>query len=46
MATYAEGEHIVQLPIEQEMRQSFVDYAMSVIVARALPAVVVPRNGR
>src|ERR1051325_7232994 len=24
-------------PIEQEMRRSFLDYAMSVIVARALP---------
>ncbi|HET6399598.1 MAG TPA: DNA gyrase subunit A [Candidatus Thermoplasmatota archaeon] len=28
---------IVARPIEQEMRQSFLDYAMSVIVSRALP---------
>jgi DNA gyrase subunit A len=28
---------VAHRPVEQEMRQSFLDYAMSVIVARALP---------
>ncbi|QCE33757.1 DNA gyrase subunit A [Acetobacteraceae bacterium] len=30
---------IVEIPIEQEMRSSYLDYAMSVIVSRALPDV-------
>lgn len=30
---------IMQTPIEEEMRKSYLDYAMSVIVARALPDV-------
>src|SRR5688500_8041446 len=29
--------HVLPISIEQEMRSSFMDYAMSVIVARALP---------
>ena len=29
--------NITPISIEQEMRNSFMDYAMSVIVARALP---------
>ncbi len=32
-------EQIVNQPIEEEMRASFLDYAMSVIVSRALPDV-------
>ncbi|HIJ74499.1 MAG TPA: DNA gyrase subunit A [Candidatus Hydrogenedentes bacterium] len=32
-------EHIVPVPIEQEMRTSWLDYSMSVIVSRALPDV-------
>ena len=33
------GEQIVDIAIEDEMRSSYLDYAMSVIVARALPDV-------
>jgi len=33
------GERIIQAPIEDEMKDSYIDYAMSVIVARALPDV-------
>lgn len=33
------GGHIVPVKIEDEMRRSYIDYAMSVIVARALPDV-------
>ena len=36
---YALGEKIIQVPIEDEMRDSYIDYAMSVIVGRALPDV-------
>ncbi len=36
---YAMGEKVVQIPIEDEMRDSYIDYAMSVIVGRALPDV-------
>src|SRR3989344_5947723 len=35
----ATAEHIRPRAIEQEMRESYLDYAMSVIVARALPDV-------
>lgn len=35
----AENERIVEVNISQEMRTSFLDYAMSVIVSRALPDV-------
>ncbi|MBI4281634.1 DNA gyrase subunit A, partial [Candidatus Uhrbacteria bacterium] len=31
--------HVVPRPLVQEMRESYIDYAMSVIVARALPDV-------
>ncbi len=31
------GQNVTPIDIEQEMRSSFMDYAMSVIVARALP---------
>jgi len=33
------GEHIEDLPIEEEMRESYLTYAMSTIVDRALPDV-------
>lgn len=36
---YAMNEKIVPIPIEDEMRDSYIDYAMSVIVGRALPDV-------
>ncbi len=36
---YAMGEKVIQVPIEDEMRDSYIDYAMSVIVGRALPDV-------
>jgi len=35
----AEHENIKDINISQEMRTSFMDYAMSVIVSRALPDV-------
>ncbi len=39
MNLYAMNEKIVPTPIEDEMRHSYIDYAMSVIVGRALPDV-------
>ena len=36
---YTLNEKIVPVPIEDEMRNSYIDYAMSVIVGRALPDV-------
>ena len=35
----AEGSKIIPIDIEQEVRRSFLDYSMSVIVSRALPDV-------
>ncbi|MCA1761701.1 MAG: DNA gyrase subunit A [Flavobacteriales bacterium] len=35
----AEGENIVPINIEDEMRSAYIDYSMSVIVSRALPDV-------
>lgn len=35
----AEGERIVQINIDEEMRSAYIDYSMSVIVSRALPDV-------
>ncbi|MGQ0722859.1 MAG: DNA gyrase subunit A [Candidatus Eiseniibacteriota bacterium] len=35
----AESGRIVQIDIEEEMRSSYIDYSMSVIVSRALPDV-------
>jgi DNA gyrase subunit A len=37
MATAHRRERILDRPIEDEMRESFLDYSMSVIVQRALP---------
>ena len=34
-----ESQKIVDVEIQKEMQRSFIDYAMSVIVARALPDV-------
>lgn len=36
---YTENEKILQVDIDKEMRTSFLDYSMSVIVSRALPDV-------
>jgi len=35
----AEGERILQVNIEEEMKSAYIDYSMSVIVSRALPDV-------
>ncbi len=35
----AEGERIIQINIEEEMKSAYIDYSMSVIVSRALPDV-------
>ena len=34
---YTKGEKIIPVYIEDEMKSSYIDYAMSVIVGRALP---------
>ena len=39
MVTVNRRERVVQRFIEEEMRESFLDYSMSVIVQRALPDV-------
>ncbi len=31
------GRQVLQVPVEEEMKRSYLDYAMSVIIARALP---------
>src|SRR4028118_1363388 len=35
----AEGEKIIPINIEDEMRGAYIDYSMSVIISRALPDV-------
>ena len=35
----AEGEKIIQVNIENQMKTAYIDYSMSVIVSRALPDV-------
>lgn len=35
----AEGEKIIKINIEEQMKSSYIDYSMSVIVSRALPDV-------
>ena len=37
MATFLEDQKMLQHEIHDEMKQSYIDYAMSVIVSRALP---------
>lgn len=39
MIDFHEGERIQRVDIEDQMRSSYIDYAMSVIVSRALPDV-------
>lgn len=34
-----EGEKIIPINIEKEMKSAYIDYSMSVIVSRALPDV-------
>jgi len=34
-----EGEKIIKINIEEEMKSAYIDYSMSVIVSRALPDV-------
>ena len=34
-----EGGSVIQIPIEEEVKQAYIDYSMSVIVQRALPDV-------
>ncbi len=36
---YTQNERIVQVSVTSEMKKSFIDYAMSVIISRALPEV-------
>ena len=36
----AEGEKIIPISIEDEMKSAYIDYSMSVIVSRALPTCV------
>jgi DNA gyrase subunit A len=35
----SEGEKIIPINIEEEMKSAYIDYSMSVIVSRALPDV-------
>ncbi len=35
----SQGENIIQINIEEEMKSAYIDYSMSVIVSRALPDV-------
>ena len=35
----AQGEKIIPINIEEQMKSSYIDYSMSVIVSRALPDV-------
>src|SRR4030066_2046031 len=35
----AEGEKIIRINIEEEMKSAYIDYSMSLIVSRALPDV-------
>ena len=35
----AEGGSLIKIPIEDEVKQAYIDYSMSVIVQRALPDV-------
>jgi DNA gyrase subunit A len=34
-----EGDRIIKINIEEEMKSAYIDYSMSVIVSRALPDV-------
>ena len=37
--TMSEGERIIRINIEEQMKSAYIDYSMSVIVSRALPDV-------
>ena len=37
--SYTEGETVVPRSVEEEMKESYLRYSMSVIIARALPDV-------
>ena len=39
MEVYTEGQNIINVEIDKEIKRSYIDYAMSVIVGRALPDV-------
>ena len=39
MNQMTEGEKIIKINIEEEMKSAYIDYSMSVIVSRALPDV-------
>ena len=39
MTTFLEDQKLIQHEINKEMKDSYIDYAMSVIVGRALPDV-------
>ena len=39
MASFLEDSKLVQTEIHDEMKNSYIDYAMSVIIGRALPDV-------
>src|SRR3989338_7778883 len=39
LSVYAMNEKVIPAPIEDEMKTSYINYAMSVIVGRALPDV-------
>jgi DNA gyrase subunit A len=39
MTSYTEGEHLVNRSVEEELRESYLRYSMSVIISRALPDV-------
>jgi len=39
MADEPKAPHMIPVEIEAEMKKSYLDYAMSVIVARAIPDV-------
>ncbi len=41
---YTQNEKILTTPIEEDMKSSYLDYAMSVIVGRALPDVETDSN--
>ena len=40
----SEGEKIIPINIEEEMKSAYIDYSMSVIVSRALPDVEMDLN--
>lgn len=39
MTTYVDGDHIISRSVEEELKESYLRYSMSVIISRALPDV-------